>query len=364
MIPFSTLDRLHSELSSELKSAFDGVLSRGWFINGCECESFEKEFSQYCGVNYCVGCGNGLDSLTISLMSFGIGPGDEVIVPAFTFIATAIAIEKTGAVPVFVDVESDTSLIDVSQIEKVINSRTKAIIPVYLYGQIANMSHLKEIADNHNLMIIADAAQAHGASYDNKKIGTLANATCFSFYPGKNLGALGDGGAIVTDSNCYQKMKMITNYGSMVRYRHDCVGMNSRLDELQAAFLRVKLKVIQKMIDQRKRIARRYLNEITNPNIMLPVEKYGSHVWHIFSIHVTNRDELQQYLKLHDIETNIHYPIPIHLQPSFSKYRLGVGSFPITEQLANTELSLPLYYGMTDEEITFVIDTINRGLTI
>ena len=360
-IPFSTLRVLHEELDADIRQAFDDVYSNGWFIQGKQCESFEFEYADFCGAKFAIGCGNGLDAITISLIANGIGKGDEVIVPAFTFIATAIAVERAGAKPVFVEVEKETSLIDASRIEDAITERTRAIVPVHLYGQPADMDAICKIAEKHNLKVISDAAQSHGALYRGKKMGAIGDATCFSFYPGKNLGALGDGGAITTnDEDASVRMKMITNYGSVIRYHHDMQGMNSRLDELQAAFLRVKLKHIDKMTQCRKRIAQRYLSEMDNPDVMMPAIKNGDHVWHIFAIHSEKRDEIKEYLSQKGIETNIHYPIPIHLQKSFDSYGLKSGSFPITEWLARTELSLPLYYGMTEEEQSYVIDTINK----
>ena len=360
-VPFSTLDCLHNELKNEIENAFHDVYEGGWFIQGKQNELFEEEFAKYCESGYSVGCGNGLDSITISLMANGIGKGDEVIVPAFTFIATAIAVERAGATPIFVDVEKDTSLIDVDKIEGVITSRTKAVIPVHLYGQPADMDGIMGLAKEHDLKVISDAAQSHGARYRGKNIGSIGDATCFSFYPGKNLGALGDGGAITTnDEEKYRKMKMISNYGSSIKYHHDLKGMNSRLDELQVAFLRVKLKHIDKMTKERKRIAERYLKEVTNPDVILPVVKNTDNVWHIFSIHSEKREKMQNHLEQNGIGTGIHYPIPIHLQESFKEYGFNEGAFPVTEWLSRTELSLPIYYGMTDDEQSYVIDVINK----
>ena len=360
-IPFSSLQYLHEEIRDELNQAFTRVLDKNWFIQGNECDLFEKEYSEYCSADYAVGCGNGLDAIMIALLANGIGPGDEVILPAFTFIATAIAVERTGAKPIFVDVEEKTTQIDTSKIEKAITKETKAIIPVFLYGQCSDMDSIREIAEKYNLKIIIDAAQAHGAEYDGRKLGQLGADVCFSFYPGKNLGALGDGGAIITnDHEKYELMKMITNYGSRIRYHHDVIGVNSRLDELQAAFLRVKLRYLDKMNDERIRIASKYLKEINNPKITLPVVKYGKHVWHIFDIHVADRDSIREMLKEKGIETNIHYPIPIHLQKSFSKYEIDENAYPVTESLARTELSLPLYYGISEEDQNYVIDVLNR----
>ena len=360
MIPFSTLDYLHESLKDELSDAFNRVLEKGWFISGTECEAFESEYAEYTGAKYAVGCGNGLDSISISLMALGIGKGDEVIVPAFTFIATALAVKRVGATPIFVDVEQDTSLIDVNRIEDVITEKTRAIIPVHLYGQPVNITSIQKIAKKYGLLVVYDAAQAHGAKYNGKGISTYGNSTCYSFYPGKNLGALGDGGAITTNTDIAKTMKMITNYGSSIKYHHDCLGINSRLDELQAAFLRVKLRQLDKAIDERKKIANRYLDEIDNETISLPKILNGDHVWHIFSIHTQQRNKVIEYLKKRGIETNIHYPIPIHLQKSFSGYNLSKGTYPVTETLSETEISLPLYYGMDKKDVDYVIKTINE----
>lgn len=358
-VPFSTLDVLHDELKDELKHVFENVVERGQFIHGDECLKFEKDFSSFCETRYAIGCGNGLDSITIALQAFGIGEGDEVILPAFSFIATALAIVRVGAKPVFVEVERETSLIDVNLIERAITSKTRAIVPVHLYGQPVDIDAISAIAKKYNLFVVFDAAQAHGAKYNGKSIGCYGDATCFSFYPGKNLGALGDAGGIVTNSDESKKMAMITNYGSIIRYHHDMLGVNSRLDELQAAFLSVKLRHIDKMIVERKKISKMYLNGIDNEKILLPIVKNGDHVWHIFAIHCEQRDAVQNYLKSKGIETNIHYPIPMHLQKSLSRYGYNEGDFPITEWLSNTELSLPLYYGMSEEQVEYVIDTIN-----
>lgn len=360
MIPYSTLKYLHEEIKNELNDAFNKVLDSGWFINGKECESFEREFAKYCQTKYAIGCGNGLDALSIALKSLGIKKGDEVIVPGFTFIATALSVVNVGATPVFVDVDADTSLINVNQIEDCITSHTKAIIPVHLYGQPVDIFSVQKIAYEHNLKIIYDAAQAHGAKYNGKSISTYGTATCYSFYPGKNLGALGDGGAITTDDPAYSIMKKLTNYGSEKKYHHEYMGVNSRLDELQAAFLRVKLSHLDKKITERKTISQRYLKEINNDSISLPIIKNGDHVWHIFPIHSEKRDKIVKYLYEKGIETNIHYPIPIHLQKAFEDYPYKKGDLPITEQLSETEISLPLYNGMTTNDVDYIIDTINK----
>lgn len=359
-VPFSSLENIHLECKNELISAFNRVLDSNWFIMGNECNNFEKEFANYCEADYAIGCGNGMDSISIALMAMGIGRGDEVIVPGFTFIATALAVQRIGASPIMVDVEEDTTLIDVKRIESAITDRTKAIVPVHLYGQPADMDSINKIAKKNNLKVVSDAAQAHGAKYNGKGLSKYADATCFSFYPGKNLGALGDAGAIVTDDPELAKtMKTITNYGSEKKYVHVMPGMNSRLDELQSAFLRVKLKRLDEQINYRKVVAKRYLSEIDNPMIRLPKIKNGDHVFHVFPIYSDNRDELMQYLSNNGIQTNIHYPIPMHLQKAFNEYRLKEGQYPITEKLAKTELSIPMYYGIKPEQVDYVIDTIN-----
>jgi len=359
-IPFSTLTVLHSEIKNELIQDFESVLEKGWFIQGEMCKLFENSFADYCGVKHCVGCGNGLDSISIALQANGVCPGDEVIVPAQTFVATALAVERVGAKPILVDVEDNTTLMDCNLIEDEITDKTKAIVPVHLYGQPVNINAIMKIAKEYDLKVIFDAAQAHGATYNNEKIGKWGNASCFSFYPGKNLGALGDGGAIITNDSNYEEMKKITNYGSSVRYHHDVPGINSRLDELQAAFLNTKLKYLDKMLAERKKIAKRYLKEIDNPQVELPKIVNTDHVWHIFAIHVDKRNYVQTKLQEKGIETNIHYPIPIHLQKVFAQYKYKKEMFPVAEKMANSELSLPLYYGMTEDEQSSVIDAINK----
>lgn len=357
-IPFSTLKYLHEDLKQDLQNAFTRVLSDGWFINGNECKLFEKEYADYCGCKHTIGCGNGLDAITLALKAYKIGPGDEVLVPAFTFVATVLAVVQTGATPVLVDVELDTALIDVDKIKEKISSKTKAIIPVHLYGQPANIAEIQEISKQYGLYVIYDAAQAHGAKFNKKSIATYGDACCFSFYPGKNLGALGDGGAICTNDDAYMTMKMLTNYGANTKYNHEVIGVNSRLDELQAAFLRIKLKKIDMVNKERKKIAKVYLNEITNPGVVLPQVKYGDHVWHIFAIRCNKRNELQQKLKKSGIETGIHYPIPINKQICFSNYNFG--TYPVAEEIAETELSLPLFYGMSEDIAGTIVDTINK----
>lgn len=361
-IPFVSFLPLEKELDSELREAFERVYSRSWYIEGQEDKEFENAFAKNCGVNYCIGTGNGLDALMLALKSLGIHEGDEVLVPSNTFIATALAVSYTGATPVLVEPNIRTFNLDPSKIEEKITPKTKAIIPVHLYGQPCDMDLIMEIAQKYQLFVIEDCAQAHGATYKGKKVGSFGHVAGFSFYPGKNLGALGDGGAVVTnDEELAYKIRSLGNYGSDYKYHHIYQGHNSRLDELQAAFLSAKLPHLDKMNAERNRIANLYLEGIKNPKIQLPyVSPNITHVWHIFAIRCQNRDELEEYLNSKGIGTSMHYPIPIHLQKCYSDLKLKEGDYPIAEEISNTELSLPLFYGMTDEQIQYVIDVINN----
>ncbi len=360
-IPFATVERIHRQHSEKLCRAYERVMNSSWFIGGEPCEEFEAAFARYCGTGYCVGCGNGLDALMLSLRGMDIGAGDEVIVPSFTFIATALAVVYAGATPVFVEVDPDTALLDPERIEAAITGRTKAIIPVHLYGQMAPMDEIYAIAKKHGLKVLEDAAQAHGAEYQGRRAGSWGDVGCFSFYPGKNLGALGDAGGVVTgDAGLAKKIRAIGNDGTEEKYVHDYMGVNSRLDALQAAFLGAKLNYLDEWCAERRAIAARYLAEIDNPEIKLPVVKYGTPVWHLFVVRCKERDRLRAYLEENGIGTNIHYPIPMHEQRAFAGYHLPHGSLPIAEELAATVLSIPIFNGMTDEEISTVIETINK----
>ena len=361
-IQYLSLKEMHSEIRDKLDKAYASVMEKQWFIQGEECEKFENEFAMYCGVKHCIGVGNGLDALMLILKAYGIGIGDEVIIPANTFIATALAVSYVGATPVLVDVEEESFNIDVNKIENKITSRTKAIIAVHLYGSISNVNSLLKIAKKYELKIIEDAAQAHGSDYEENKAGSLGNAAGFSFYPGKNLGALGDGGAVVTnDKDLADRVRTIANYGSDYKYHHIFRGNNSRLDELQAAFLRVKLEYLDKWNEERRRIANRYLKEIDNKKIYLPECLMGEKSnYHVFAIRCEDREGLENYLKRNGIGTNKHYPIPIHLQPAYSDLMLGEGCYPIAEKIAKTELSIPLYYGLKDNEIDYIIQVLNN----
>lgn len=361
-VPFVSFLPIEQELNHELHAAFERVYSKSWYIDGEEDKNFENAFAKYCNTNYCVGVGNGLDALILALKALGINEGDEVIVPSNTYIATALAATYVGAVPVFVEPDIRTFNINPTKIESQITDKTKAIIPVHLYGQSCDMYPIMETAKRHNLYIIEDCAQAHGATYNGKKIGSMGNIAGFSFYPGKNLGALGDGGAVVTDSKVLaDKIRALGNYGSDYKYHHIYKGNNSRLDEMQAAFLAVKLLYLDKMNEKRRKIAQMYLNGITNPQIILPyVMPNNVPVWHIFAIRCRQRDRLEKYLNENGIGTNKHYPIPIHLQECYKDLNYKKGDFPIAEEISSTELSLPMYYGMESDKVEYVIDKLNR----
>lgn len=361
-VPFASFLPMERELDSELKGAFERVFKASWYIEGKEDDAFEKAFAKYCGAKFCVGVGNGLDALMLSLKALGIGEGDEVIVPSNTYIATALAVTYVGATPVFVEPRLDTFNIDPEKIETAITKKTKAIMPVHLYGQACDMDPIMRIAGRYGLKIVEDCAQAHGATYRGQKAGTFGNAAGFSFYPGKNLGALGDAGAVITDDEeLAKKVRALSNYGSDYKYHHIYKGHNSRLDELQAAFLAAKLPHLERMNIERRRIADRYLVEIKNDKVILPtVSENVVPVWHIFGIRCYERDVLEKYLNDAGIGTNKHYPIPMHLQKCYMDLGFQEGSFPIAEEISKTELSIPMYYGMTDEEIGYVIEKINE----
>lgn len=361
-IPFVSFLPMERELEKDLRSAFERVLQASWYIQGKEDKAFEEAFADYTGAKYCIGVGNGLDALMLSLKAMGIGEGDEVIVPSHTFIATALAVTYTGARPVFAEVKPDTFNIDPEKIEPAITKRTKAIIPVHLYGQACDMDPIMETAAKYGLRILEDCAQAHGATYKGRKVGTFGDAAGFSFYPGKNLGALGDAGATVTnDAELAEKIRALANYGSDYKYHHIYKGNNSRLDEFQAAFLSAKLPLLDRMNEERRRIAERYLTGIKNEKVTLPVvPEYAIPVWHIFAVRSKERDELEKHLSGYGIGTNKHYPIPMHLQECYRDLGYAEGDMPIAEEISRTELSLPMYYGMTDEEISYVIEKVNE----
>ncbi len=360
-IPFVSFEVMHKEIEYKMLDAFKRVYDNNWFIQGKECEEFEKEFAAYCGADYCVGCGNGLDALYLILRAYGIGEGDEVIVPSNTYIATALAVSYTGAKPVFVEPFIETFNINPALIEDAVTDKTKAIMAVHLYGQPARMDEIKKVAEKNNLKLIEDSAQAHGATYKGVKTGNLGDAAGFSFYPGKNLGALGDSGAIVTsDKELADMCRALGNYGSDYKYHHIYKGNNSRLDEVQAAMLRVKLHELDRWNKRRNEIAKMYIDGIDNEKVITPVtEPDMTHVYHIFGIRCDRRDELEKYLNDKGIGTNKHYPIPMHMQGAYADLNIPEGAYPIAEEISRTELSIPMYYGMTDDEAGYVIDVIN-----
>lgn len=345
MIQFLDILTSHLEIKDELDQAYWRVLSSGTYILGKEVEDFEKEFAAYCGATQCVGVGNGLEALHLILRAYGIGPGDEVIVPANTFIATWLAVSYTGARPVPVEPLENTYNLDPTRIEAAITPRTKAILPVHLYGQIADMDAINQIAAKHGLKVIEDSAQAHGALYKGCRAGGLGDASGWSFYPGKNLGALGDAGAVTTnDNDLAEKVRRLRNYGSQVKYYNEVKGFNSRLDPLQAAFLRVKLKHLDEWNQRRRLVAGRYLEQLADlSDLTLPfVPEWAVPSWHLFVVRHPRRDALHDHLHQADIGTLIHYPVPPHLSEAYAELGGAAGDFPLTEQMANTVLSLPM----------------------
>ena len=360
-IPFVSFKTLEKELDTELRDAFERVFEHSWYIEGNEGEQFEEEFAAYCDVKYCIGCGNGLDALFLILKASGIGEGDEVIVPSNTFIATALAVSRTGAKPVLAEPHLLTYNLNADKIEEKITDKTKAIMAVHLYGQPADMDASHAVASKHHLKVFEDAAQAHGALYKGKRVGGLADAAGFSFYPGKNLGALGDAGCVTTnDDDLAQKIRAMSNYGSDYKYHHIYQGYNTRLDELQAAFLRTKLPILDKMNEDRRKTANKYLEGIKNTKITLPQVDWDIYtpVWHIFAVRTLERDALVSYLEEKGIHTGIHYPIAIHNQQAYQELGMSKGSLPICEEISDTQISLPMYYGMK-EEIDYVIEALN-----
>lgn len=362
-VPFATFVPMHNEIRKGLDAAYARVMDNSYFIQGEECHKFEEEYAAYCGTKFCVGVATGLDAIFLILKALDIKAGDEVIVPSNTYIATALAVSFTGAKPVFVEPTIETYNIDVTRIEEKITNKTKAIIAVHLQGRAADMDSINQIAKLHGLYIVEDAAQAHGAKYKGIKVGALSDAAAWSFYPGKNLGALGDGGCITTNNKeIADKVRALGNYGSDYKYHHIYKGTNSRLDELQAAFLRVKLVHLDKWNIARREIAKRYLEGIKNPLIKLPMatnDEY-EHVYHVFVVRCDRRDDLEKYLNDKGIGTVKHYPIPMHLQKAYEDLCIKNGDLPIAEEISSTVLSIPMYYGMKDEEIDYVINIINN----
>ena len=355
------MDKGFYQYQEEFENKALEVLRSGWYVLGKEVSSFEEEFAAYTGGKYCVGLASGLDALWIAFRVLGIGTGDEVIVQGNTYIASVMGITINGATPVFVEPDVFFN-IDADKIEERITPRTKAILVVHLYGQASNMERIMDIAQRHGLKVIEDCAQSHGACYNGKMTGTFGDIGCFSFYPSKNLGAFGDGGGIVTDDpKIAEDVRVFRNYGSEKRYYNKVVGTNSRLDEIQAGLLRVRLKHLPELEAEKRNICTRYLKELNSEAILLPgIREGATHIWHQFVIRCERREELISYLNERGIGTIIHYPIPPHLSEAYQYLDIKEGSLPITEKYAKTVLSLPLYNGMTDEEQSYVIDAINR----
>lgn len=367
MIKFLDLHKVNERFRGEMDAAVKRVLDSGWYLLGKEVEAFEQEFAAYCGAQHCIGVANGLDALSLIIKAYGFGPGDEIIVPANTYIASILAISENGCTPVLVEPNWNTRLIDADKIAAAITPRTKAIMVVHLYGRAVEMTKVWEMANAHNLKIIEDSAQSHGAMFNGRRCGNLGDASGFSFYPGKNLGCLADGGAVTTnDDDLAAKIRAIRNYGSDRKYHHIYKGVNSRLSEMQAALLRVKLPHLDADNRRRAEIAARYCRELTNPLIELPHDPNSqlltlnsqlSHVWHVFAVTCKERDRLQTYLEDHDIQTNIHYPTPPHKQGAYVE--LSGFVLPISERMHGEVLSLPISPVLTDDEVGEIIRVVN-----
>lgn len=360
IVPFVDLKVQYKKIEPEINKAISSVFEGARFILGENVSKFEKEFCEYLGGGYGVSVGSGLDAIYLALLVAGVNPGDEVITVSHTFIATYLAIVKTGAKPVLIDIDPSSFNMDVNKIEEKINKKTKAILPVHLYGQPAYMSQINRLAEKHGLIVIEDACQAHGASIESKKAGLFGDLACFSFYPAKNLGAYGDGGMIVTrKKELKEKLFKMRNYGQKEKYNHDCFGINSRLDELQAAILRIKLRYLDEWNKSRRNIAAIYSHNLNSEYVVCPPEKEGFyHVYHLYVIRTPYRDKLQEWLSSKNVHTQIHYPIPVHKQKccSFSNERVLL---PITEQIVNEIISLPIYPGLEENKIQYVIDNIH-----
>lgn len=355
------LTKQHRQIKKEVFKAFEEVYDKAAFSGGAFVEKFEQKFATFCDTEYAIGVNNGTSALQLAILALGIGPGDEVILPANTFIATAWGISYSGALPVFVDCTADTWQIDSKKIEEAITEKTKAIIGVHLYGQPFDVDAVKSICGKHNLYLIEDAAQAQGARYKNIPVGGHGDLACFSFYPGKNLGACGEAGGITTDNETYYKhLLSLRNHGSVIRYHHDEIGYNMRMGGLEAASLQVKLNYLPTWNERRNQIATRYQQDIRNDKIKMQNQpEWSSSVYHLFVITTEKRDELFQYLSDHDINPGLHYPVPCHLQKAYAHLEYQVGSFPNSEYLAKHCLSLPMYAELTDDDVSYIIEVVN-----
>lgn len=363
-IPFNNLKPLYGLLQNDIDVAIKRVLTSGWYILGPEVEAFENAFAAYHNVSYAVGVANGTDAIELALRAANIGKGDEVITVAHTAVATVCAIERAGAIPVLVDIDPVFYTMDPASVLAAITSRTRAIIPVHLYGQMADMAAICEIASNHHLLLIEDCAQAHGASYQGKIAGTFGDMASFSFYPTKNLGAIGDGGAVITNNQYYaEKLRRLRNYGQTNRYHHVERGGNSRLDELQAAILSVKLTHLNEHNQARRDLAQRYYQCLSDKAIVPKEREQSYHVYHLYVIQHSQRNQIMDNLKEQGIGTLIHYPIPVHLQDGYTDLGYKVGSLPVTEQIVKEIVSLPMYVGLTTDEVEYIASKINQNLS-
>jgi dTDP-4-amino-4,6-dideoxygalactose transaminase len=353
--PFIDLRRQHAEIEQEIAQAIHRVQKSGTFVLGKEVEGFEREFSRYVGAKYGAGVNSGSDALFLTLKALGIGANSEVITVSHTFVSTVDSIVRCGAKPVFADVEPDTYCINTAKIEQKITERTKAILPVHLYGHPADLDHILKIARQYDLSVVEDACQAHGTEYKGKKVGSFGNAGCFSFYPAKNLGAYGDSGMVTTnDRSLAERVKLLRNYGQSSKYYHDLVGINSRLDELQAAMLRVKLSRLDEWNEKRRRLAELYKEILGQTDVVLPSERpYAKHVYHLFVIRLPRRDNCQRFLQKSGIQTQIHYPIPVHKQKAYAAYE-STKDLSVTETICSEILSLPLYPSLTEDEVAYI----------
>ena len=376
MIKFLDLEKVNNRFREEIDARIKSILDKGWYLQGEWNKTFEKHFAEYCGVKHCIGCANGLDALNLIIRAYGFGAGDEIIVPANTYIASILAISENGCTPVLVEPDINTYNINPDLIEEKITDKTKAILVVHLYGRAVEMEKIWALAKKYNLKIIEDSAQAHGActsaplaGAEMRRVGSLGDASGFSFYPGKNLGCMGDGGCVTTnDDELAAKIRAIANYGSDRKYHHIYKGVNSRLDEIQAAILDVKLPYLDSDNARRREIAQYYCENIKNPKIITPLPPSGTstargaeaHVWHIFPIRCEERDRLQKYLEENGIQTLIHYPTPPHKQGAYKEWEKE--SYPISEEIHRTELSLPISPVLTDEEVKWVVEVINEWM--
>ncbi len=363
-VPFLDLKAPYLELQSEIDQAVGGVMARGWFLLGDELAAFEREYADYLGVKHCIGVANGLDALVLSLRALEIGPGDEVIVPSHTYIATWLAVTQVGAVPVAVESDERTYNLDPERIEAAVTSRTKAILPVHLYGQPADMDPILSVARRHGLRVLEDAAQAQGARYKGKRVGGIGDIAGWSFYPGKNLGAFGDAGAVTTNDDALaDRVRVLRNYGSRVKYVHEVAGFNSRLDEIQAAVLRIKLRHLDEWNARRAEIARRYLATLAGTDLVLPVvPEWADPAWHLFVVRTADRDGVQSRLKASGIDTIIHYPIPPHRQGAYAALGLAPDAFPLADRMAAEVLSLPIGPHLSPAQVDQVAEAMGAAV--